>query len=120
MPSAVRVASENEGGKARLTRDVDVAVNRDDLERIAEAALPFGFHFRHVASVDMLLDNAEPRASSGIHLVFAGEKVRPEYLGPGHAPDDSVGNPRARQGGVQAFSSGRIFSRRARTVAFQT
>src|SRR6185369_16467779 len=61
---------------ARLTRDVDVAVNRAELEQIAVAAVPFGFHFRH----DMLLDNAEPRASSGIHMVFAGEKVRPEYL----------------------------------------
>ena len=28
----------------------------------------------------MLLDDAEPRASSGIHMVFVGEKVRPEYL----------------------------------------
>jgi hypothetical protein len=74
--------SERDPGKARLTRDVDVAVNRGELERIASAAVPFGFQFRHVAGVDMLLDNAEPRASSGIHLVFAGEKVRPEYSEP--------------------------------------
>jgi hypothetical protein len=74
--------SERDPGKARLTRDVDVAVNRGELERIAAAAVPFGFKFRHVAGVDMLLDNAEPRASSGIHMVFAGEKVRPEYLEP--------------------------------------
>ncbi len=74
--------SERDPGKARLTRDVDVAVNRGELERIAAAAIPFGFHFRHVAGVDMLLDDAEPRASSGIHMVFAGEKERPEYLEP--------------------------------------
>ena len=74
--------SERDPGKARLTRDVDVAVNRGELERIAAAAVPFGFHFRHVAGVDMPLDNAEPRASSGIHMVFTGEKVRPEYLEP--------------------------------------
>ena len=74
--------SERDPGKARLTRDVDVAVNRGELERIASAAVPFGFQFRHVAGVDMLLDIAEPRASSGIHLVFAGEKVRPEYSEP--------------------------------------
>ena len=74
--------SERDLGKARLTRDVAVAVNRGELERIAAAAVHFGFHFRHVAGVDMLLDNAEPRASSGIHMVFAGEKIRPEYLEP--------------------------------------
>src|SRR5579862_3120052 len=74
--------SERDPGRARLTRDVDVAVNRRELEQIAAAAIPFGFHFRHVAGVDMLLDDAEPRASSGIHMVFTGEKVRPEYLEP--------------------------------------
>jgi hypothetical protein len=74
--------SERNPGKARLTRYVDVAVNRGELERIAAVAIPFGFHFRHVAGVDMLLDNAEPRASSGSHIVFTGEKVRPEYLEP--------------------------------------
>jgi hypothetical protein len=62
--------SERDPGKPRLTRDVDVAVNRGELEWIAPAAVPFGFQFGHVAGVDMLLDNAEPRASSGIHLVF--------------------------------------------------
>ena len=74
--------SERDAGKARLTRDVDVAVNRTDLKRIGAAAEPFGFRYRHVAGVDMLLDNAEPKASSGVHMVFIGEKVRPEYTEP--------------------------------------
>jgi len=34
---------------ARSTRDVDVAVNRTDLERIIEAVRPVGFEFRHAA-----------------------------------------------------------------------
>ena len=74
--------SERDAGKARLTRDVDVAVDRRDLSRIGAVAEGFGFHYRHVAGVDMLLDDAEPRASSGIHMVFVGEKVRSEYLEP--------------------------------------
>ena len=74
--------SDRDPGKARLTQDVDVAVNRAELQRIGAAAEPFGFHYRHAAGVDMLLDNAEPRASSGIHMVFVGEKVRPEYVEP--------------------------------------
>lgn len=79
--------SERDPGKARLTVDVDVAVMRDQLERISAAAENFGFHYRHVAGVDMLLDDAEPRASSAVHLVFVNEKVRPEYLEP--VPDFS-------------------------------
>ena len=74
--------SQRDPGKARLTRDVDIAVEREQLKHISEAMEKFGFHYRHVAGVDMLLDNAEPRASSGIHMVFAGEKVRPGDLAP--------------------------------------
>jgi hypothetical protein len=65
--------------KARSTRDVDAAVDRSDLPRIAAAAEQAGFQFRHVAGVDMLVDAESPSAKSAIHLVFLNEKVRPEY-----------------------------------------
>jgi hypothetical protein len=74
-------------GKARMTQDVDVAVDRDELRKIAAAAEKHGFFYRHVAGVDMLVDAANPRASTAIHLVFVGEKVRPDYLEP--VPDFS-------------------------------
>jgi hypothetical protein len=67
---------------ARSTRDVDVAVDRRDLEVIIEAARQVGFEYRHAAGVDMLVDAREPRARSAVHLVFVGEKVRPEYTEP--------------------------------------
>ncbi|HEY3742849.1 MAG TPA: hypothetical protein VGL53_23545 [Bryobacteraceae bacterium] len=38
-----------------LTRDVDLMVRREDLERIKDAALKAGFHYRHTAGVDMLI-----------------------------------------------------------------
>ena len=66
--------------EARLTRDIDVAVNRLDLDRIAEAVRPFGFAYRHAAGIDMLVDAAAPSARSAVHLIFAGEKVRREYV----------------------------------------
>lgn len=68
--------------KARLTRDVDVAVDRRHLGRIAQVMAEYGFTYRHVAGTDMLVDAAEPRARSAVHLIFVGEKVRPEYLEP--------------------------------------
>jgi hypothetical protein len=67
---------------ARLTRDIDVAVNRNDLDAVIEATRPFGFRYRHAAGVDMLVDGEAPKAHSAVHLVFAGEKVRKEYVEP--------------------------------------
>jgi hypothetical protein len=67
---------------ARLTNDVDAAVQRTDLPAIIRAVEPFGFTYRHVAGVDMLVDSAKPTARSAIHLVFMGEKVRKEYPEP--------------------------------------
>jgi hypothetical protein len=66
--------------KARLTRDVDMVVDRDDLERIASAVKGCGFEYRLVAGVDMLLDTNAPQARNAVHLIFAGEKVRPDYV----------------------------------------
>jgi len=67
---------------ARLTKDVDIAIDRADLTRIVEAVRPIGLKYRHVAGVDMLVDTQQPKARSGIHFVFVGEKVRREYLEP--------------------------------------
>jgi hypothetical protein len=65
---------------ARVTRDVDVAVDRRDLDRIAKAAEAFGFRYRHVAGIDMLVNAENPKAKSAVHLVFVREKVRSEDL----------------------------------------
>ena len=74
--------NEIEPMAARLTRDIDVAIDRKDLEAIAEATRPLGFRYRHVAGVDMLVDAEAPKAHSAVHLVFIGEKVRQEYSEP--------------------------------------
>ena len=64
----------------RLTKDIDIAVRREDLEKIAQAAAPFGLEHRDVAGVDMLVPASEPSARRAVHLEFAGEKVRREYV----------------------------------------
>ena len=63
----------------RLTRDIDIAVRREDLSRIAEAVKPVGLEYRHVAGLDMLVQAEAPTARRAVHLVFTGEKVRPDY-----------------------------------------
>jgi hypothetical protein len=67
---------------ARMTRDVDIAVDRSDLERIERAAESFGFRYRHVAGGDMLVSAENPKAKSAVRLVFIREKVRPQDLLP--------------------------------------
>jgi hypothetical protein len=66
----------------RLTKDIDIAVRREDLEKIARAAEPFGLQHRHAAGVDMLVQAGQPAARRAVHLIFAGEKVRPDYPEP--------------------------------------
>lgn len=72
---------------ARLTRDIDVAVDRGQLEALVEAVRPFGFEHRHAGGLDMLIDVERPGARSAAHLVFVREKVRSEYPEP--VPDFS-------------------------------
>ena len=67
---------------ATLTRDVDLMVHRVDLERIKEAAAQRGFRFRHTAGVDMLLYGPTDSAKNAVHLIFSGEKVRPNQATP--------------------------------------
>ena len=85
---------EVEPDAGRLTKDIDVAVRREDLDRIAEAAKSFGMELRHVAGVDMLVRSDQPSARRAVHLVFTGEKVRPEYL----TATPSFGEPKAMGG----------------------
>ena len=83
--------NERDPMAACLTRDIDVSVDRGDLDRICRAVEPFGFRFRHAAGVDMLLDAARPTARSAVHLLFIREKVRPDDLNP--VPDFSRTEP---------------------------
>jgi hypothetical protein len=67
---------------ASLTRDVDLMVRREDLERIKEAAAKNGFRFRHSAGLDMLLYGDADSAKNAVHLIFSGEKVRSNQATP--------------------------------------
>lgn len=69
----------------RNTQDVDILLRRADLEGAKIALAPAGFIYRHAASIDFFLDGPSAKARDAVHVVFAGEKVRPEYTQP--APD---------------------------------
>lgn len=65
----------------RNTQDVDILLRRDDLEQAAAALEAAGFIRRHVAGIDAFLDGPDAKMRDAVHIVFAGEKVRPEYEG---------------------------------------
>src|SRR3974390_3039869 len=73
------VATVDEGA-VRNTRDIDLLVRRDDFPAITAALETAGFVQSEVMDVVMLRDGAEGKPSEAIHLIFAGEKTRPDHL----------------------------------------
>ena len=84
--SAVRawVAQVDEAA-VRTTRDVDILLRRADFPRAIEAMEAAGFVYRHVKSIDMFLDGPETKTRDAVHVLFAGDKVRPDD--PAETPD---------------------------------
>jgi hypothetical protein len=74
-----------DAGAVRNTQDVDILLRRADLDQAARALESAGFVRRHAAGIEMFLDGPDAKARDAVHLVMAGEKVRPEYAAP--APD---------------------------------
>jgi hypothetical protein len=63
----------------RNTQDVDILLRRSDLPTARLAMEQAGFVYRHAASMDMFLDGPDAKARDAVHIVFASEKVRPDY-----------------------------------------
>jgi hypothetical protein len=76
----------------RNTQDVDLLLRRSDFDAATAALAKEGFIRRHVAGIDLFLDGPDAKARDAVHVVFAGEKEKPEYVLP--APDvDEVEKP---------------------------
>lgn len=87
------VASVEESA-VRNTRDVDILLRRQDLDLASAALQNVGFIYCHVRGVDRFLDGPERKARDAVHVLFAGEKVR---------PDDILPSPDIREGERAAF-----------------
>ena len=83
--------SEVDEAAVRITQDVDIVLRRADLERAKAALAGAGFVYRHSSGIDMFLDGPGAKARDAVHVVFAGEKVRPEYGHP--VPDVEQSQP---------------------------
>jgi hypothetical protein len=78
------VATIDEGA-VRNTRDIDLLVRRDDLPAVTAALTGAGFLPAEVLDVPMFLDGPDAKPSESIHLLFSGERTRPDHPLP--APD---------------------------------
>jgi hypothetical protein len=81
--------SEVDEAAVRNTQDVDILLRRADFERAKVAMGAAGFIYRHAASIDMFLDGPGAKARDAVHVIFANEKIRAEYLLPAPDVDDS-------------------------------
>jgi hypothetical protein len=73
------VATVDEGA-VRTTRDIDLLVRRSDLPAITAALEQAGFVHDELLDVVMFRDGPEGKPSEAVHLLFAGEKTRPDHL----------------------------------------
>ena len=74
----------------RATKDVDLLVERADLDRITEVMDGLGFGRHDLRSLVLFTDPEEPSKRAGVHLVWANEKVRPSYALPAPSTDETV------------------------------
>ncbi|HLH56024.1 MAG TPA: hypothetical protein VKY92_20650 [Verrucomicrobiae bacterium] len=81
----------------RNTRDVDILLRRADLAAATQALESCGFVYRKAANrgraggLDLFLDGAGTSPRDALHVVFAGERVRPDN--PLASPDVTESEP---------------------------
>jgi hypothetical protein len=74
----------------RNTQDVDILVRRSDLEAVKTALQAVGFEHHKIMDVDCFIDGPGGSPRDAVHLLFAGEKVRPTYPAPSPDVGESV------------------------------
>ena len=66
----------------RNTKDVDILIDRQRLTDVIRSLAREGFVHHNVDGIDLFIDGPDGSVRSGIHVVFAGEKVRGEHPTP--------------------------------------
>lgn len=74
----------------RTTKDVDLLVDRADLDGVSAVMEQLGFTRQDLRQLILFIDPAEPSRMSGVRLVWAGQKVRPSYAEPAPSLDETI------------------------------
>jgi hypothetical protein len=72
----------------RTTKDVDILLDRQDLPTARAAARSVDMDYFETMGVGMFIDRHDPNPRHGVHIVWAGEKVRPHEPVPAPSLDD--------------------------------
>lgn len=76
----------------RVTKDVDLLLRREDLPAAIEAAKAVDMDYIHSYGygVSMFVERSAPSPRAAVHLIWAGEKVRPQDSSPAPLLDEVV------------------------------
>jgi hypothetical protein len=85
----VWIATKDKAG-GRQTKDIDILLQRTDVPLAKAAGLAAGLDYFEIIGVGMFLEQTDPNPRSGVHIVWADEKVRPENLLPAPGVKDRV------------------------------
>jgi hypothetical protein len=75
----------------RNTADVDLLIHRADLPAAQAVLAAAGFTYHETLDVHMFLDGPQASPRNAVHVLFANEKVQPDYAAP--TPDLSETEP---------------------------
>jgi hypothetical protein len=99
-------------GAVRNTRDVDILIRRGDLSSVRETLESAGFIYHELLDVQMFLDGPSGRPSEAVHLLFAGEIVRPDHQHPAPAVEESERGTDFRVATLEALVKMKLLSNR--------
>lgn len=80
-------------GATRATKDVDLLVERGDLDRMTKVMESLGFARHDLRRLILFVDPDEPSRRSGVHLVWANELIRPSYVCPAPSVAEAIRDP---------------------------
>ncbi|MCB9926953.1 MAG: hypothetical protein H6822_32740 [Planctomycetaceae bacterium] len=86
---AAWVATKDDGA-VRNTRDVNLLLRGEDLDRATEAMQSVGFYRDKVMDVTVFLDGPDGKPSQGVHILRAEQKVKETYASPAPRIDQSI------------------------------
>lgn len=79
----------------RNTRDVDILLRREDFSRAIVAMTAAGYTHRKISSLgggamDVFLEGPEAKVRDAVHVLFAGEMVKPDAAAVNASVDEAV------------------------------
>jgi hypothetical protein len=66
----------------RNTQDVDILVRRSDFDAVKHRLEAVGFQHHELRGVDCFIDGPDGSPRDAVHLLYANEKVRQDYVAP--------------------------------------